>query len=83
MKATLASAFDSNIADAAGSHAPSCSRRRRRRYGGLQSEERNQYLDLLSGNLDRQQAEKNRKQSFWNSIIGAGGAAGGAYFGSR
>lgn len=79
----LASAFDRHIADAAGSQALALHNSTANAYGGLQSEERNQYLDLLSGNLDRQQQEKNRKQSFWNSIIGAGGAAAGAYFGSR
>lgn len=79
----LASAFDRNIANATASHATEMQGQKVAGLGGLQSEERNQYLDLLSGNLDRQQQEKNRKQSFWNSIIGAGGAAAGAYFGSR
>jgi hypothetical protein len=80
---TLASAFQRNIANATASHATEMQGQKVGALGGLQSEERNQYLDLLSGNLDRQQQEKNRKQSFWNSIIGAGGAAAGAYFGSR
>lgn len=79
----LASAFDRHIADAAGSHAMDLQSEKAQGYGGLQSEERNQYLDLLSGNLDRQQEEKNRKQGFWNSLITAGGAAAGSYFGSR
>jgi hypothetical protein len=79
----LASAFQRNIANAAGSQAVALQGQKTSALGGLQSEERNQYLDLLSGNLDRQQQEKNRKQSFWNGLIGAAGGAAGAYFGSR
>lgn len=79
----LASAFDKHIADAAGSQALALHNNDANAYGGLQSEERNQYLDLLSGNLDRQQQEKNRKQSFWNGLISAGAGAAGAYFGGR
>lgn len=79
----LASAFDRNIANATASHATELQGQKVGALGGLQSEERNQYLDLLSGNLDRQQQEKNRKQSFWNGLIGAAGGAAGAYFGSR
>jgi hypothetical protein len=79
----LASAFDRNIANATASHATDIQGQKVGALGGLQSEERNQYLDLLSGNLDRQQEEKNRKQSFWNGLIGAAGGAAGAYFGSR
>jgi hypothetical protein len=79
----LASAFQHNIANSVGSQAVALQGQKTSALGGLQSEERNQYLDLLSGNLDRQQQEKNRKQSFWNGLIGAAGGAAGAYFGSR
>lgn len=79
----LASAFQRNIANSVGSQAVALQGQKTQALGGLQSEERNQYLDLLSGNLDRQQQEKNRKQSFWNGLIGAAGGAAGAYFGSR
>lgn len=79
----LASAFQRNIANSVGSQAVALQGQKTNALGGLQSEERNQYLDLLSGNLDRQQAEKNRKTSFWSGLIGAAGGAAGAYFGGR
>lgn len=79
----LASAFQRNIANATASQATTLQGQKVNALGQLNSQDSNNYLDLLSGNLDRQQQEKNRKQSFWNGIVGAAGSAAGAYFGSR
>ncbi len=68
----LASAFDQNIKDVGGRYA----------YDAFQGS-RNRYLDLITGQLDRETARKNAQKSMWGDIIGAGLGAAGTYFGSR
>jgi hypothetical protein len=48
---------------------------------GTQEEEQNRYLDLLSGQLDREQAARNAKQQGKSSLFGALGSIGGAIAG--
>lgn len=68
----LASAFHQNIADTAGQYA----------YGGYQ-QSRNRYLDLLTGGLDRETAERNARRDMWGNLIGSGLGAAATYYGSK
>lgn len=77
----ITSAFQKNIADAAGQQALGLFNTQ----AGIYNADSSNYLDLLSGNADRAQAEKNRKTDFWSGILGsvAGGvgkAASGGMF---
>jgi len=47
--------------------------------GAYGANQRGTYLDMLSGALDRETAEKNAKKKFWSDLLGAGfGLAGKA-----
>ena len=50
------------------------------RYGAERS---NTYLDLLSGGLDRETAERNSKRKFWGNLLGSVFGAAGAAVGAR
>lgn len=43
----------------------------------------NTYLDLLSGQMDRETAEKNAKRQMWASILGGLTGAGGMFLGAN
>jgi hypothetical protein len=68
----LASAFQRNIMDTGG----------RMAYDAFQTS-RNRYLDLLTGQLDRETARKNAQRDMWGNIIGSGLGALGTYAGAK
>lgn len=77
------SAFQRNIANSTAGQAMNLYNTQAQSYGNLATNSGNNYLDLLTGGLDRQQQQTNQKTSFWNSLISAGGQAAGAYLGNR
>lgn len=79
----ILSAFQKNLTDSTASKAYDLFNTEASGYGQLANNSGNTYLDLLTGSLDRAQQDKNNKTSFWNSLIGAGGAAAGGYLGGR
>lgn len=90
----LASAFQHNLTNSIGAQASQLYGQRMGGYNSMMGADQaqanssnNNYLDMLSGTMDRQDAAKNRKQQGQNSLLGAvgsvGGAALGAYLGHR
>lgn len=79
----LTSAFQRNIAAGAGAQATSIYGQKTAGLGALANGSSNNYLDLLSGGADREQAGKNNTNNLWGSVIGAVGTGAGAYYGSH
>lgn len=77
------SAFQKHLTDSTASRALDLYNTQASGYGNLATHDSNTYLDLMSGAMDRADAEKNRKTSFWNSLIGGAGAVAGGYLGAR
>lgn len=82
----LASAFQHNTANALAGQAMNLYGTQLGAAGNLFGEEHNNYLDMLSGGLDREQAERNRKSaaksSMWGGVLEGAGKIGAAMIGA-
>lgn len=79
----ITSAFQKNIANTTAGQAMNLFNTQAQGYGNLNASDTSNYLNLLGGNADRNQSAQNAQTSFWNSLIGAGGQAAGAYLGNQ
>jgi hypothetical protein len=79
----LSSAFQRNVANSVAGQAAGMQNARVNALGQLAGSDSNTYLDLLSGQADRDQAGSNNKWNLAGSVLGAAGQAAGAYFGRR
>lgn len=77
----VASAFQKNIANAAGGQAMNLFNTEAGGAGNLYNADQNQYLDLLSGNRDYDQAQQNVKNQKQSSLFGGLGALIGNHYG--
>lgn len=77
----LASAFQRNIASGAGAQAAGVYGQQLQGYGNMATQSSNNYLDLMSGNADREQANRNNRYGLLGGVIGAAGKIGGAFAG--
>lgn len=67
----ITSAFQKNIANATAAQAGNLFNTQ----AGIYNSDSSNYLDLLSGNADRAQSEKNSKTDFWSSLLGGAAKA--------
>lgn len=79
----LTSAFQRNVSNAVAGQAQNMYNTKLNAAGSMANGSSNTYLDLLSGNADRNQANTNNKYSLGAGLLGAAGQAAGAYFGGR
>ena len=79
----LSSAFQRNVSNAAAGQAANVYGQQVQGYGQMAQGDSNNYLDLLNGNADRQQAGSNNKWNFAAGALGAAGQAAGAYYGRK
>lgn len=82
----LASAFQKNMANSISGQAMNLYGTQLGAEGSLYGMEHNNYLDMLSGGLDREQAERNRKSaarsSIWGGVLEGAGKIGAAMAGA-
>lgn len=79
----LSSAFDRNIATATAGQAAGMYGQKLAGYGGLAGRSSDNYLDLLNGGADREQADRNNRYGIFSGLLGAGAKAAGAYAGGH
>lgn len=71
----ITSAFQKNIANAAGQQALGLFNTQ----AGIYNTDSSNYLDLMAGNADRAQSASNAKTGFWNNLISSVGNAVGSH----
>lgn len=74
----LSSAFQRNVSNSIAGQAMNMYGTQVGAYGNLANNDSNNYLDLLSGNADREQAGRNARYGLVGGIIGAAGKIGAA-----
>jgi hypothetical protein len=79
----LASATDRNLTNSIAGQAAGMYGQKLGAEGQLAGNSGNTYLDLLAGNRDANQANKNNQTDIYGALIGAAGQLGGAYLGNR
>lgn len=79
----LTSAFQRNVSNAVAGQASNMYNTKLNAAGSLAGSSGNTYLDLLSGNRDAEQADKNNKYGLAGSVLGAAGQVAGAYYGKK
>lgn len=79
----LSSAFQRNVSNAVAGQASNLYGQKLNATANLAGQSGNTYLDILAGNRDADQADKNNKYGLLGGIVGAAGQAAGAYYGAK